>query len=135
MLVKTVECNLIGKRVHLAYTVNAMFDINDIVGEKDLFEILGKNDRENFAPFCKVIAVLAENGAQCRKEAGYPGGETVSANTLKAKMMPGDYLAAKSAALQAITIGLKREVIDEDEEIDEGLAELEKKENRPEPIF
>ena len=133
MLVKTVECNLIGKRVNLAYTVNAMFEINDIIGEKDLFEILGKNDRENFAPFCEVVAALAESGAQCRKEAGYSVGETVSAAVLRAKMMPGDYLAAKSAALQAIMLGLKREVIDEDEEIDEGLAELEKKENRPEP--
>lgn len=133
MLVKTVECSVAGKKVHLAYTVNAMFDINDIIGEKDMFEILGENDRKNFQAFCEIIAVLAENGEQCRRQAGYPKGETVSANELKVKMIPRDYMDAKSAALQAIMIGLKRGVIDQDEEIDEGLAELEKKENRPEP--
>ncbi len=133
MLVKTVECNVVGKTVHLAYTVNAMFDINDILGENDLFEVLGKNDKKSFLLFCEVMSVLAENGEQCRRETGYPKGQMVSANELMVKMIPRDYTDAKSAALQAITIGLKREVIDEDEEIDEGLAELEKKESRPEP--
>ena len=133
MLIKTVECNLIGKKIHLAYTVNAMFDINDILGEKDLFDVLGRNDRENFTSFCEILSVLAENGGQCRHEAGYSKESMVTVKELKSKMLPGDYLTAKSAALQAITMGLKREVIDEDEEIDEGLAELEKKANRPEP--
>lgn len=133
MLTKTVECRVVGKTVHLAYTVNAMFDINDIIGEKDLFEILRKNDRESYPMFCQIVSMLAENGEKCRREDGYPKGETVSSQKLQTKMLPTEYFEVKNAVMQAIMLGLRREIVDEEEEIDEGLAELEKKENRPEP--
>ncbi|MBP3701696.1 MAG: hypothetical protein J6I64_07385 [Lachnospiraceae bacterium] len=127
MFARIVECNLVGKKAHLAYTVGAMFDINDILGERDLFDVLKQNNKESYGDFCAILAVLAENGEKCRREAGLEKKPYPTKEALAAGMSPAEYLEARHKILDAIMLGLKREVVREDEEIDLGLAELEKK--------
>lgn len=127
MFARMVECMLVGKKAHLAYTVGAMFDINDILGERDLFEVLKQNTKESYGDFCAILAVMAEAGEKCRRAAGLERAYILTKEQLIAGMAPGEYLEARQKILDAIMLGLKREIVREEEEIDLGLAELEKK--------
>ena len=134
MLAKTEKCVLAGKEIHLAYTVNAIFEINDLLGERELFEVLGTNDRENFSAFCEIIRILAVNGALCRQAQGYGQRDALPENgQWEASLTPREYIDAKNSALHAVLKGLGRETAEE-EEVDLGLLELEKNVSRPERI-
>lgn len=133
MLGKAVECRLQGRKVYLAYTLNAMFDINEYLGERELMEVLGRSGREYYPDFCAVLCILAENGELCRRAQGYDAGAMLTKEELAAtNLTPKEYLDTKNQAIRAVLLGLGRELQPEDEEIDLGLAELEKNGGRPE---
>ena len=132
MLAKTVECRVQGRKVHLAYTLNAMFDINERLRERELMEVLGGNGRESYPDFCAILRILAENGELCRRAQGYDVSPMLTEEDLAAtNLTPKEYLDAKNQAIRAVLLGLGRELPQENEEIDLGLAELEKNGGRP----
>ena len=58
---------------------------------------------------------------------GYTPCEVPNAETLAAAIMPLELIAMKAALPRAIELGYGREVREEDDEIDLGLAELRQK--------
>lgn len=128
MLCKTVKAEFGEKELHLAYTVNAMFQINDLLTENEqVMDILGACSQEDFKRFCEAVSILAQCGSQIREAEKLPASATPSATELGIRLTPLEFVVIKKAAMDAVLLGYGREVKDEDEEIDLELANLEKK--------
>ncbi len=128
MLCRYTKANFKGKTMHLAYTVNAMFLITDMLedGEEimDIFEGKGK---EGFRRLCSAVSILAACGAQAAEADGLPRTMVPEAEELCACMQPAEYVDIRRETMRAVLLGYGQEIANEEEEIDEGLAELEKK--------
>lgn len=120
------------REIYLAYTVNAMFQTNDLLGEnQQIMELMDVHGKEGLERFCKTVSILAGCGTQVRESEGLPGAAAPTAEELYTCLQPIEYLEIRKAAMDAILLGYGREIINENEEIDLELAELEKKENPP----
>ncbi len=128
MLCRYTKARFKGKDVFLAYTVGALFRINDLLEEgEDLMMLLEGNDARGLERFCSAIAILAECGSQVRQSEGSPPTYAPDAKELLACMQPVEYINLKQEAVNAILLGYGREIINTEEEIDLDLANLEKK--------
>lgn len=133
MLAKYMEADFCGRKLYLAYTVSAMFDINDLLEEnQELVDVLSATERENLGQFCCIIKVLADYGENIRKVEGITSKEpSITKEQLLTYMSPVEYLNLKKAAMNAVMAGYGREIVDEEKEIDLGLVELQKKRDQP----
>lgn len=128
MLCRYITTKFKGKEICLAYTVNAMFQTNDLLkDDEQIMDLLDDNSSNGFERFCKVISILARCGNQVRESEGLPGTSVPAEDELCTCMKPLEYLEIKRAAMDAILLGYGREVVDENEEIDLELKKLEKK--------
>lgn len=127
MLCRYTAAEFKGKEVYLAYTVNAMFRINDLLeeGEQIMELIDGKGDG-GFRRFCRAVSILAVCGAQARESEGFPRSCVPQESELYECMQPVEYMKLKKEAINAILLGYGREVTDAEEEVDLELAEMEK---------
>ena len=122
---KAVKINLAGRERHLAFTVEAMFQIEEAFGgTAELNGRLMENSRESFADACKAAAILAEQGELARRHMGYEPSPLLSAEDVAATTDPLGLPVLKSAVISAITLGFGREIVPENDEVDLGLAEL-----------
>lgn len=122
---KAVRIALAGRERYLAFTVEAMFQIEETFGgAQELNARLIENSRESFADACKAAAILAEQGELARRHMGYEPSPLLSAEDISATTAPAGLPALKSAIISAIMLGYGREVEPEDDEVDLGLAEL-----------
>lgn len=125
MLCKYTRAKFEGKEFYLAFTVNAMFQTNDLMQEgEDIMSLMGGGT--DLERFCKTVHILAGCGAQVRESEGYSRPAVPAAEELFARMSPAEYMMIKQEMVNAILIGYGREVAGE-EETDLVLAELEKK--------
>lgn len=129
---KAVKIELAGRIRYLCFTVEAMFQIEEqFDGPGALTDALRDSGREGFSAACKAAAILAEQGELVRRSLGYDPEPMVDEAAIAALMAPSDIVALKLAILSAISLGFGREVVDEDDEVDLGLAELNaQKKNR-----
>lgn len=127
MFAKTVKVTIQGKNYHLAYTAGAMFEIMDLLGDKDLMTVMMDNTGNEFASICQIAQILSQSAEKLRTYEGQKAGEILSAEALMIGMRPVDLLTLKTAMTQAVAFGYGREVANEEEEVDLGLAELQKK--------
>ena len=67
---KTVKIELSGREYHLLFNGEAMFRLQDMYGEKPIFDVLAPNDRTAFGELCKVLAILP-NRASSHERLGY----------------------------------------------------------------
>ncbi len=116
-----------GKEYWLAYTAQAMIRLNEDLKDREITEVILGNKREDFDAFCHILSVLSECGELARRYEGFADGIVLEENLLRACLGPLTLLEAKKAGIHAIMKGLGREIQDENEEYDVGLAELEKK--------
>ena len=122
---KAVKIALAGRERHLAFTVEAMFQMEEAFGgTAELSDILMRNDRESFSAACKAAVILAEQGELARRQMGYESAPLLSEEDAAATMDPAGLVALKAAVLSAITLGYGREIQPENDEVDLGLAEL-----------
>lgn len=122
---KVVKITLAGRERHLAFTVEAMFQIEEAFGgTTELNDILMRNDRESFAAACKAAAILAEQGELARRHMGYEPSPMLLAEDIATTTDPMGLPALKSSIISAITLGYGREIVPENDEVDLGLAEL-----------
>lgn len=122
---KAVKLDLAGRTQHLAFTVEAMFQLEEQFGGiQQMVEAVQDSGREGIAAACRVAAILAEQGELGRRSLGYDPEPIVSADEILASMMPSDMIALKLAIPAAISQGYGREVVLDDDEIDVGLAKL-----------
>ena len=128
---KAVRRMLAGRERHLAYTVEAMFQLGGLFGEVPaLIDAVSANDREGFLAACRAAAVLAEQGELARRHMGYEPLPLLSPEDVAATATPSDLPGLRSAIVSAISLGFGREIDPEDDEVDLGLAELnEQKKN------
>lgn len=122
---KAVKIDLAGRTRYLAFTVEAMFQIQEAFGgSKELVDAAEENTREGFAAACKAAAILAEQGELARRGLGYDPEPITDAGTIAATMTPSAVAALKVAIVSAMTLGYGREVEPDSDEVDLGLAEL-----------
>jgi hypothetical protein len=128
MLTRYTRAEFRGNEIYLAYTVNAMFQINDMLQEgEELLTVLDGRDAQGIEKFCAAVSILARCGAMAREADGYKTSYVPDEKEMSVCMTPVEYMKIKQAAVNAIMLGYGREIINPDEEIDLELAELEKK--------
>lgn len=115
-----------GKEYPLLFNGAALFAAQELT-EKNLVEALTEYNREGFDLLCRFVAILSEQAELCRRYEGHAPAEHLTAERLLRTAMPPDIEAMRLAALDALTRGYRREKGGEDEEIDLGLMELQKK--------
>ena len=119
---KAVRITLAGRTQYLAYTGEAMFQLQEKFGTAaELLGAIGKNTRDGLSVACEAAAILAEQGELARRHLGYDKGPIIEAATIRATITPSEIAALKPAAME---LGYGREVVEENDEIDLGLAEL-----------
>lgn len=122
---KAVKITLAGRERYLAFTGEAMFQIQEkFGGAPGLLDTMKGNTREAFAAACEAAAILAEQGELARRHLGYDKAPIIDADTIAATTAPSGIAALKLAIPAAIELGYGREVVEENDEIDLGLAEL-----------
>lgn len=128
MLCRCTTAKFKGHEISLAYTVNAMFQTNDLLkDDEQIMDLLDEHSCDGFERFCEAVSILSRCGKQVRESEGLPGTAVPEPEELIACMQPMEYLEIKRAAMDAILLGYGREVVNENEEIDLELANLEKK--------
>lgn len=130
-IIKQTEID--GKTISLAYTVTAMMGINRILKQEngeslELVPVILGDDPAMFENFTEIIEVLNYAAELLKKSRGMKAGEIMSAEQIRASLMPKEYITLKTTAMDAILAGLGRE--EKHSDIDLGLAELEKKNPR-----
>ena len=117
---KAVKITLAGRTQYLAYTGEAMFQLQEKFGTAaELLGAIGKNTRDGLSVACEAAAILAEQGELARRHLGYDKGPIIVAT-----ITPSEIAALKLAIPAAMELGYGREVVEENDEIDIGLAEL-----------
>lgn len=119
-----------GKEYPLLFNGTAMFSTRDICGEKGVVEVTVDDTVAAFEVLCKVAVIMAEQGELLRRWEGHDPQEILTENELRLTITPRGILALKKAVAEAVTEGYRREIKDENGEIDLGLAELNKKKDR-----
>lgn len=111
----------------------AMFEIEERFGgaTKLLDEL--SDGREGFDKLCQATAILAEQGELVRRHFGYEPGPMLTEETVRALATPKDIVLLRQAVINAVMQGYGREVTDDQEEVDLGLAELEQKKQNDDP--
>lgn len=122
---KAVKITLAGRECYLAFTGEAMFQIEEMFGgATELLEAVKGNTRDAFSAACEAVAVLAEQGELARRYLGYDKAPILDAETIRATTAPSGIAELKLAIPAAIELGYGREVKEESDEVDLGLAEL-----------
>lgn len=122
---KAVKLTLAGRERHLAFTVEAMFQVQEqFGGPSQLIEAVQDSGRAGFAAACKAAALLAEQGELARRALGYDPQPLATEEAIAAGLTPADIAALKLAIPAALSLGFGREVEPENDEVDLGLAEL-----------
>ena len=126
---KTAKVTLADATYYLAFDGEAMFTLRDDFGGTQLaLEAIEQDTRESFAATCAIAAVLAERGELLRRRLGYDPGAIPEKDDFLLMVRPFEIVTLKRAIMTAIELGYGREVTSPaDDEIDEGLAELNQK--------
>lgn len=122
---KVVNVNLAGRERYLAFTVEAMFQVQEqFGGSSELLEAMGGSGRDGVSAICKAAAILTEQGELVRRSLGYDPEPMVDAEALMVTMTPADVIALRMAIPAALSLGYGREVEPENDEVDLYMAEL-----------
>lgn len=122
---KAVKINLAGRERYLAFTGEAMFQIQEkFGGTPELLEAMKGNTREAYTATYEAAAILAEQGELARRHMGYEPEPIIDVETLRRTTTPGDIAEIILAIPRVIAIGYGREVGPDDDVVDLGLAEL-----------
>ena len=128
---RTKTVTILGKEYNMALTTEAMFRVLEtfeLSQPVEVFEKLSEISQQGLQNTCKIASILCEEGEAVRKYQGKERGAKIGKkleDELKNASF-GELIALKNSLLDVINEGFKREIIEE--EIDEGLIELEKKE-------
>lgn len=116
-----------GKEYYLLFNGAAKFEIDERYG-KDLSESLDKPGTEGMEVLGGICNILSIQGNLARVYVGLPETNIFDESLpLSPLMTPVKQLYLKTVCVDAMNLGYGREIGEEDEEIDLGLAELSKK--------
>lgn len=121
------EITLAGKTYPLLYNGAAMFAAQELLGERNLVTTLTAQGTEGFDFLCKLTVLMAEQGELMRRYEGHKKAPFLKEEALRLLARPFDIIQIRNAALEAVAAGFRREVQEEETEVDLGLQELQKK--------
>lgn len=121
------EFMLAGKPYRLLFNGAAMFASQELLGERNLVEALTAPGTEGFDLLCKLTVLMAEQGELMRRYEGHKKSPMLKEEDLRLLAGPYDIIQIRNAALDAVAAGYRRDVQDEDEDVDVILQRLEKK--------
>lgn len=125
---KTVEFALNGKVYSLLLNGAALFDSYDKFGDKgNLLDNMVGTSREKFDNTVWLLVKLAQQGEAARRWQGEAPQPMLTVEEATRTMRPPDVIRAQAAIRAAWAMGFARENPPEEEEIDLGLVELQKK--------
>lgn len=123
---KLVKYDLDNNTYYLCFNGTAMFEINELLGEKRIIDLLTDNTAQSYQLTCQVLSILSEQGEAVRRYLGYDTQKPLTVDEILSIASPVDMLLMKNAIMKAVAIGYGKE-INEDDEVDTGLIELQKK--------
>lgn len=133
---KLVEFELNGQVYHLLMTGAALFEAYDRFGDKgDLLDRMIGADSKSFENTVWMLVNLAKHGEAYRRYMGEDALPMLSVEGAICTMGPRDVVAARAAIREAMDAAFAREPRSEEEEIDEGLLELQKKTEPGSPVL
>lgn len=94
-------------------------------GAEGIYAELKKGGVEAFEATCWALAEMARQGELIRRHMGETPRETPDAETFALELRPRQIVAAQGIVMDAIRDGLSNK--DDEDEVDEVLAELQKK--------
>lgn len=125
---KTVEFELVGRTYHLLLNGAALFDAYDHFGDKgDLMDHIAGANRDSFENTVWMLVKLCQQGEAWRRYNGEDPQPMLSTEAALLFLGPMDVIRARAAIREAYALGFEREAPSEEEEIDLGLLELQKK--------
>lgn len=129
---KTVEFTYGGKSLHLYMNGAAMFAIDGLDSDRpadypDAIDRLKENTPEGVADLLNVALILAEQGELCRRYLHYSPERIPDAKELLLLLSPAQLSILRVSVMLAINAGYTQKESGENDDIDTGLAELEKK--------
>lgn len=129
---KTIPFTYGPKTMYLYFNANAMFAVEEMdkdtrEDEPEILEQMQQVDAAGTALLCKIAVLLATQGELCRRYLGYSAVRIPTAEELLQLLTPVQLLQLRTAVCQAINEGWSQTESKEDDDIDTGLAELEKK--------
>jgi hypothetical protein len=110
-------------KFHFVYNAAAHFAAMEKYPE-GLMQELGKNGTAGFEALCWILAELSMQGELVRRDLGYDRSEPLSIDKLRLHLKIKDIPAAKKIIMDALLAGVGE---NEGEEIDEVMAEIQKK--------
>jgi hypothetical protein len=123
---KTIRVEIGKKTYYLAFTVGAMFEIQDKHGGvKQFLETLDGHTRAGIDAICEATALLAEQGELTRRHFGYDNQDMLTPENVKLSLQPFEVAELITSIHNAISLGFSREVNTDNGDEDIGLTELE----------
>lgn len=125
---KIVPFEIGGRVVHLCLNGQVLFDFYDKFGYgESITTHWDKKTKQTFDDVCWMLAKLSEQGELVRRWQGLDRCPIMIEQFFRANIGVRDVPRAWSAVLRAIDAGFEREEKDKRQDIDLGLAELQKK--------
>ena len=125
---KLVEFELRGEVYHLLLTGAALFAAYDEFGDKgDMLDNISGTSEESYHNTVWMLVNLAKHGEAYRRHMGEDPRPMLSVEAATRTMSPIDVVRARAAIREAFAAGFERRERTEEEDIDEGLLELQKK--------
>lgn len=129
---KTVTFTLHGKKYGLYYNGMAMFEIQDKLGDMSMiFDVVRGRSKEKFLKLCGIIGIMSVQYARAMEQLGYGAQNILRADYIESAAAVRDIAALQDMVIEAINRGLEQAETDEDQEIDLGLIEFQKKTVKP----
>lgn len=142
MIGRAVHCRAGGTDLTLFFNGAAMFAANEIAAHAastreasadgselpgyDPIDLVFDLRRETLGDWCRLVALLAEQGELARRAAGYDPRPILTAEQLEQMAAPCDLEALQTAAANAIALGYTRDFKPQ-EDVDLDLIEFKKK--------
>ena len=131
---KTISFIYGPKTLYLYFNGNAMFAVEALDdGRSDdhpeVLQLMQEMTVDGVTALCKVASILATQGELCRRYLHYTPERIPPGEELLQLLTPVQLLSLRSAVIRAINDGWSQaeKTSDDEEDIDTGLAELEKK--------
>lgn len=122
---KAVKIELVGRERYLAFTGNAMFRLEEeFGGVTQCLDAISAGTQDGLSALCRAAAILAEQGELARRYLGYDKVPIADAEAVRATLTPGGIPELRRAVFSSVELGFGREVKEEEDEVDLGLAEL-----------
>jgi hypothetical protein len=114
-----------GIEYWLVYNAEAFFRVQEELGE-DVAKKIVSPGRDGWETTIAAAIIMLEYGELCRRYLGYDAQKIPTSDDLRIAVQPSDIVIFKNKVIDAMNKGFYREV-ESQEEVDEGLLELEKK--------